>query len=185
METTRPRPRIGHSIITGLAALLVLATTTTGQAVLTSVPDIRGGSSLDVVRAEALEAQAGALFLENRPLAIARLFEQAAALRAEDDPERANSYRVAGVMYQRAGRLPAAVRNLTTAAEAYLANGDIVQAHQQFILAAMAAQEQQQPETVERLVRQAECLLNSPLLSPAEAEQLRMRIVRTGETPGH
>jgi tetratricopeptide (TPR) repeat protein len=140
-----------------------------------------GGPPVDVARAVALEAQADELCtcLTNC-LKIARLYEEAASLRPQGDPQKAVDHELAGMAYHHLGKLRQAQEHTIAAAEAFLAVGDVVNAAHKFINAATVAQERKRHEEAQKLVQRAECLAKSPLLTLAEADRILSRIQPTG-----
>ncbi len=89
-------------------------------------------------------------------------------------------HELAGMAYHHLGKLRQAQEHTVAAAEAFLAVGDVVNAAHKFINAATVAQERERHEESQRLVHRAECLAKSPLLTLAEADQIRERIQPTG-----
>jgi hypothetical protein len=179
---TTHRIRTGARVaVTATAALLILAGGAPAQTTLASASrtPARAPAMSAAARAAELENRAASLFDQHRPwLKIAMLMEQAAALREESDPVRAGDLRLAGAMYHHAGRLTAARTTLAAAAEAYQMHGDVLNAVKAYIEAALVAQEAKRPDLADKLVRRAECLLQSPLLAEADVLQQRQRIVR-------
>jgi tetratricopeptide (TPR) repeat protein len=172
MTTTLHHSLAGRAGAAALAVLLGAATAANAQT------NGSNGNTINIPRAEALEAQAVALY----PAAsldygkVARLYDQAARLRPDDDPARVYDLRVSAIMYQRAHKLSASLRNLTLAAETALQYGDVVMAANTFVDAAWVAREQQDIEAAIRLFQKAECLSRSPLMSLADARALRSRL---------
>jgi hypothetical protein len=168
-----------------LAALLVLAGTGAAQSPAVSTSNHRNGPTPDIGRAAELEMRAETLSaqctLKKSELArIARLWEEAATLRADDDPRRAHDHEQAAAVYSHAGKLDAALRNETAAAELHLMNGRVVEAAHHFITAATVAQRAGKLEAMAQLVHRAEMLCNCPMMDPFAAEQIHQRIAYTG-----
>jgi len=182
MESRHPQThRSPFVVAAALLALFVPAGAVSAQVTSSFARADGGGPRVDVARAVALEAQASELCVcFDNCLQIARLFEEAASLRPEGDPQRALDHELAGRMYHHLGKLRQAQELTVAAAEAYLAMGDVVNAAHQFINAATVAQERKRHEEAAKLVQRAECLTRSPLLTRAEAELIRERIQPTG-----
>jgi hypothetical protein len=185
------RSRMSHLVGTALAAALLLgfaasleAQTPTGTAVVQP--------AADVPKALGLEARAAALTAQTLPLAnvarvwarAAHMYEEAAALRSDDDPERVYDRTVAGQLYGHAGRHEDAQRVLGAAAEGALQNGDVKRAAGLFIAAAICAQRAGDTLTANRLAHRAELLANSPGLSVADANAIRRRVIHAVEVVG-
>jgi hypothetical protein len=170
MTTSLHHSRAGRVGAAALAILLGVATAANAQT------NGSNGKTINIPRAEALEAQAMALFSSTSFGKIGRLYDQAARLRPDDDPKRVHDLRSSGHMYQRAHKLSASLRNLTQAAETALQYGDLVTAAHVFVDAAWVAREQKDMEAANRLVQKAECLSRSPLISLADARGIRTRL---------
>jgi hypothetical protein len=172
MTTSLHHSRAGAIGATALAILLGVASAANAQT------NGSNGTTTNIPRAEALEAQAVALYpaISLDYGKVARLYDQAARLRPDDDPRRVYDLRLSGHMYQRAHKLSASLRNLTLAAETALQYGDPVTAAHAFVDAAWVAVEQRDIEEANRLAQKAECLTRSPLISLADARALRARI---------
>jgi hypothetical protein len=179
MNAPTPRSRAGRILAAALTALLGLAANAEAQ---TSTRDSNNGSAVaaapaNISRAIALEAEANARLVQlNGPARTASLFERAARLRPENDPERVADLRMAGLMYRHAGRHAAARLLLEAAAEGALRYGDVVSAAHMFVDAAWAARMQGDAEAVRRLAGKANCLAHSPLITVADAAGIRHRI---------
>jgi tetratricopeptide (TPR) repeat protein len=176
MTTSLHHSRAGRIGAAALAILLGVATAANAQT------NGSNGNTTNIPRAEALEAQAVALYPGLNHARVAKLYEQAARLRPDDDPRRVYDLRFAGHMYQRVHKLSASRRNLTLAAETALQYGDLVTAAHAFVDAAWVALEQQDIQAAIRLVQKAECLSHSPLISLVDARALRARLGK-GEGP--
>jgi hypothetical protein len=186
MKTRRIHPgRSGKLAAASLAALLVLAGTVAAQTPATLSWNHNSGPTPDVGRAAELELRAEALcsqFTGKKSVLvrIARLFEEAATLRADDDPRRAADHDRAAAMYVHAGKLDAALRNETAAAELHLMNGRVVEAAHRFITAATVAQRAGKHDVVAQLAHRAEMLCNCPMMDPFAAQQIHQRIAHSG-----
>jgi hypothetical protein len=186
MKTRPIHPRRGGALAAAaVAALLVLAGTGAAQTPAAVSSNHNYGPAPDVGRAAELELRAEALCSQftgqNSVLVrIARLYEEAAALRADDDPRRANDHEQAAAMYSYAGKLDAALRNETAAAELYLMNGGVVEAAHRFITAATLAQRAGKHDVVAQLAHRAEMLCNCPMMDPFAAQQIHRRIAHSG-----
>lgn len=185
MKTRRIHLSNGCGLVAAaLAAFLALAGTAAAQAPALMTINNHNGPAPDVVRAQGLEAQAVALCSEfegkGTALRIARLYEEAASLRAEDDPKRVDDLYLAAAMYKHAGKLDAALRDVTAAAELALMNGRVVDAAHMFVTAATVAQEARKPETVVQLAHRAEMLCNCPMMDPGTAAGIHQRIAHSG-----
>jgi ATP/maltotriose-dependent transcriptional regulator MalT len=179
MNAPTRHSRSGRVAAAVLAALLGLAATAEAQ---TNSNDNGNAAAAAITKAEALEAQATALLTDMRQSGrAARLFERAVGLRAEDDPARVVDLRMAGRLYMHTGQLDAARRNLLAGAEAAVQFGDVVSAAHLFIDAALVANKQGDVEAAQRLVKRADCLSRSPLITLADASAIRRR---TGGSPG-
>jgi hypothetical protein len=170
MTISMHHSRAGRVGATALAVLLGFATGANAQT------NGSNGNTTNIPRAEALEAQAVALYSTLDYGKVARLYDQAARLRPVDDPRRVYDLRTSGVMYQLVHKLSASRRNLTLAAETALQYGDLVTAGHTFVDAAWVAREQQDIAGAIRLMQKTECLSRSPLISLADARALRARI---------
>jgi hypothetical protein len=177
MTTPMHRPSASRIAAAAVAAFLGLAAAANAQ----TTGSQGNGSTADAVnisRAEALEAQAAALF-STFPFQfprIARLFEKAAHLRAEDDPLRVHDLLFAGKMYHHGRRLGESRHNLTLAAETAMRYGELVTAAHAFLDAAFVALEQKDVETANRLAKRAECLSRSPLIAAGDVSSIRRRL---------
>jgi tetratricopeptide (TPR) repeat protein len=178
MTALTHRSRASRIAAAALAAMLGLAATAEAQtATRNNATDNGGVVAANVVRAEALEAQAAGRLNQMTGYArTARLYEQAAMLRPEQDPTRIEDLHMAGHIYFRAGRHEAARRNLASAAETALQFGDLVRAAHAFIDAAHVASQQRDMEAAAGYAKRAGCLSNSPLISVAEAAAIRRRL---------
>ncbi len=128
-------------------------------------------------RADALHAEAklydGSLRAFRK---VARLHEQAAALREPDDSRNFECLRTAALLrYYSGDRRGGGVRMEEAAVHAS-AHGDVVAAANAYIDAAIIANETRQSQRVRDLARRAVLLTSSPLLTEAQRLDLRGRI---------
>jgi len=167
-----------------LAALLGLTGPAIAQTTVGSNLERSKGPTPEVARAQVLEARAEALRLEmTKPgatLQMARLYREAADLRADDDSLRAEDYHRAAIMYQHAGRVDGALKNEVLAAEFSLMNGRVVEAAHRFINAAILAQAKGDYQEEVRLAHRAEMLCNCPMMAPSTAGAIHQRIANSG-----
>jgi tetratricopeptide (TPR) repeat protein len=182
MMTRQAHLRAGLvGVAAALSVVFALANDGAAQVSPRAAGTSQDGSTVPIAQAMTLEAQANELCsCRTNCLRIARLYEEEASLRSEDDPQRAVDYQLAAVAYHHEGKLREAQRNATAAADAFLMIGDVLNAAHQFIDAATVAQERKRHEEALRFVQRAECLSQSPLLSLAQAELIRGRIQPTG-----
>jgi hypothetical protein len=185
MKTRRIHPGRGGALAAAAAALLVLAGTGAAQTPAAISSNHNSGPTPDVGRAAELELRAEALSAQctlkkSELVRIARLFEEAAALRADDDPRRAEDHHRAAAAYSYAGKLDAALRNQTAAAELHLMNGRVVEAAHHFVTAATVAQRAGKHDVVAQLAHRAEMLCNCPMMDPFAAQQIHQRIAHSG-----
>ena len=128
-------------------------------------------------RAEQLEMEADALPTEVREFKkAAKLFEQAAAARAETDVEKATSLRKAAYFRYYSGDTRASGRLMEKAGEQSVAQGDIASAANAFIDAALIANERTEIDRALALGRRAETLVRSPQLDETQRARLMGRI---------
>lgn len=131
-------------------------------------------------RADALDARAEAYEAANRHLGrAASLREQAAQLRAPEDPRGFRSlWRAAHLRYY-GGQPRAAVGLMERAADQAVARGDVANAATAYIDAAYIATELRDPMRVREFLTKGTLLMHSPLLSAPEREALRGRVAET------
>jgi tetratricopeptide (TPR) repeat protein len=109
----------------------------------------------------------------------ARYYEAAALARVEGDPQRVRNRVLAGRIYVGVGKLSRARGNLTRAAEESALTGDVYQAAQLYLDAALVAHGQRQFQAALQCVQRAERLASSPHLASADAAAIRQRLSRT------
>jgi len=186
MKTRRIHPGRGGALAAAsLAALLVLAGTGAAQNPAAISSNHNSGPTPDVGRAAEMEMRAETLSSQytgkkSELARIARLYEEAATLRTDDDPRRAHDHEQAAAVYSHAGKLNAALRNETAAAELHLMNGRVVEAAHHFITAATVAQRAGKYEAMAQLVHRAEMLCNCPMMDSFAAERIHQRIAHSG-----
>lgn len=164
--------QIGHGICVSALLLLPARGAVGQQAVPFAAPDLP--------RAQQLHAKADALVATNQRghwKAVARLLEQAAALRADNDPVAVTEQFVAGQLFHYTGSLARAQANFESAARQALANGRVLQAAEAYLTAAIIAKSRERPQEAMELGRKAELLARSPHLNPAECDCILGRIV--------
>ncbi len=108
---------------------------------------------------------------------VAKMLEQAAALRAVDDPVAVREQLVAAQLFHFAGSLGRAQANLEGAARQALANGRLVEAADAFLMAAVVANARHRPQQALALARQAQQLARSPHLSQDQCDCILNRVV--------
>ncbi len=134
-------------------------------------------SATNVAEAAELEARATGLYhsIRDYPRA-AKLHERAAALRSAGDAQRVDNLRRAALLYHYSGKLTQARAAMTAAGDAALAAGDVRTAAAAYLDAAFLSKEDGLGEETNRLVRKAQLLTNSPLLSAQEKDAILRRI---------
>jgi hypothetical protein len=136
----------------------------------------------DIARADALRLEALALYGKPETWKrVASLHEQSARLRPPGDPYRVRDLLVAAAIIDRNGDCGKAGRLVAEAAEAALAVGNIAQAANLYITAAIVTNRGGDGMTALTLIHKAELLANSQLLSEQAREAIRARIVQTQE----
>jgi hypothetical protein len=177
MNAPMHRSRVSRIAAAALAALLGLAATAEAQM------NTRNGNSRDVAatgdvgRAMALESEANSRLVQlNGYARTASLFERAARLRPDEDPQRIEDLRMAGLLYRNAGRHDTARRILEAGAKGAMQYGNIVSAAHMLIDAAWIARVQGDVEALRRLTRKADCLSRSQHITVADAAGIRQRI---------
>ena len=153
-----------------LGACVALVGTAVGASAQTGPADDSLGEAAELVRQadNAVEAKGD----WGR---AAVLYQEAAEL-SDGDPVAATRHRQAGVLAFYAGREGRAIQQLTRAAEASLAWGDVVGAARSYLDAAWVAHQEGDGERTLSLAERAERLARSPLLARAERADLMRRI---------
>lgn len=108
---------------------------------------------------------------------VADLLEEAAALRAFEDPVAVEELWLAGEMRHVTGRLAEAQGNLEAGAEQALRNGAVLQSAQLFLRAAFVAQERGQSADAVALGNSAKLLAGSPHLAEADCDCILERLI--------
>lgn len=131
----------------------------------------------DVARAEALEAKAEALYQSpGKYKQAARLHEQAAGLRPAGDEKRWTGLRQAARLYYYAGSASQSRAAMVRAADEAMAAGDVITAASTYLDAAFLFRETGRGAEAAELVRKAQLLSNSPLLSRQDRNAILSRI---------
>lgn len=166
---THASSRLRH-VVSGIsiAALFVLAP------VATMAQSSNGGAKLDPTKADELHQKADQILGTHqvkRWKEVARLLEDAAALRPFEDPAAVDELALAGEMNHYIGRMSNAQEDLQTAAEQALRNGYVLESARLFLKAAFVAQERGGHEAdVLALAQSAKQLAASPHLSQKECD---------------
>jgi hypothetical protein len=133
-------------------------------------------------RADALHAKAeqyaGSLRAYRK---VARLHEEAAALRPSNDPQAFDCLRTAALLRYYSNDRRGGADAMERAAELATLRGDVIGAANAYIDAAVIAGELRQGPRMTALVEKADLLTTSPLLSDAQRLELRGRITRGTE----
>jgi len=136
------------------------------------------------VRADSLSARAAAYeaaYASRKSLRrAAGLREQAAALRAPDDPNGFTDLEMAAAVRYEVRQRARAADLMQQAAEQAAARGDVLHAADAYLVAAIITQELRQGQRTLELARKGSLLLTSPLLTEAQRSALRMRIAQRG-----
>lgn len=141
------------------------------------------GPHYDIARADQLRLQALALY--GNPDAwnrVASLHEQSARLRPPGDPYRVRDLTVAAAIRERSGDHSKAGELVAEAADASLAIGNIAQAANLYITAAIITNRGGDGATALALVGKAQLLVGSQFLSTQQRASIRARIVQTQES---
>lgn len=134
-------------------------------------------TATDVAQAAQLEAEAQELYNTLREYKrAAKLHMQAAALRPASDAKRVDNLRMAAMLYHYAGRLTNARQAMTQAGDAALAAGDVKTAADSYLDAAFLSSDEGVAEEANRLVRKAQLLTHSPLLTSQARNSILRRI---------
>ena len=160
-----------------LFAMLAAPMTVSAQQIL---DPIRVTAEADRAEQRAAEAAASAT-TSSHFIKAARLYERAAAARPESDPRNAESLRKAATLHYYSGDLRRSAVLMERSAQRSASIGDVVNAANTFIDAAIVANELREGERAVALGDRARMLMNSPLLSDTQRSQLRGRIARWAE----
>lgn len=134
-------------------------------------------ATTDPSRAVELESRAAALYnAPNKFREAARLHEEAAGLRAADDEMKVENLRQAARLYYYTGAKRQAWVAMERAGDAALAAGDVVNAASSYLDAAFLFRAGKQAADVQRMIRKAQLLTNSPLLSAQDRASILGRI---------
>jgi hypothetical protein len=169
MMNTHASSRLRH-VASGIsiAALIALVPAAT------MAQSSNGGAKLDPTKADELHQKADQLLgthQVNRWREVARLLEDAAALRPYEDPAAVEELALAGEMNHYIGRMSSAQKDLETAAEQALKNGYVLRSAHLFLKAAFVAQERGGRDAeVLALAQSAKQLAASPHLSADECD---------------
>lgn len=165
------------------AALLSLAALPAAARAQQQLDPVRVTAMADAARADALERAAA-----NHRLAklrdfgkVARMYEEAATLRAEGDERRFTSLRNAAHIRYGHGDRRRAADDMEQAAREAASRGDVVSAVAAYTDAAHLAAELAQADRAIMFTRAAALLTESPLLTPAQRLDLRARLPRSGD----
>jgi hypothetical protein len=139
---------------------------------------------------QTVEKQATTLLDQPRQWSrAAGLFEQAAALRAAEDPTGVQDLLVAAGAYRWSGHKRTARAVYVQAAERALAMGDVDTGARAFLLAAIVAQEQKDLAAAKELNGRARLLAASPLLTDGQRRlilgQFEQANAAVASTPAH
>jgi hypothetical protein len=170
----RPTTRALLSTSAVLAALVVPAVARAQQQPH-KLPEV----SARPTRADLLDARAAEYEQSGRLRHFgkaARLREQAASLRAPEDPAAFTSLRMAANLRYGRGEYATARELMERAGEQALARGDVYNAAAAYVDVASLAAETRDPERVRTFVAKSTLLMRSPLLSPSQQGALQMRI---------
>lgn len=152
------------------------------------------GGAAQVMRARSGPQPSPALELETKAQAwlnvpsqwsrMARLLEQAAQIRAADDPRAVDDLVLAAAAHWWTGNGRDALGTYVAAGERALSLGDVVGAAHAFLAGAVIANEQKQGTTALDLKARAERLAHSPLLSLAERQNILGQFAATTRLAG-
>ena len=163
--------KLGLSVPAALLATLGLPSAASSQYRLPTI------TASAVVQADRLHDSAILLAEKNEWRDAARLHRESAALRAPEDSLGFRCLRAAANLSFTDDDLPNAQRDITAAAEQARARGDVENAALSYADAAWVANERKRPAEMWTLGRQAEVLASSPLLSPAQRDNIMQRFV--------
>ena len=128
-------------------------------------------------RADRLHEKAMSLPTEFRYAGkAAKLHEQSAGLRSEDDPQAVGCLRSAAFLRYYSGNRRAGGDLMERAANRAASIGDVARAADSYIDAAYISQELRDPDHARELARRAQLLSASPLLTDVQRAALRARI---------
>ena len=166
-----PTPKLGFLVPAALVATLALPSAASSQYRL---PTITANA---VAQADSLHDSAIILAEKNQWRDAARLHRRSAALRAPEDSLAFRCLSAAGNLSFVDDDLSSAQLDMVAAAEQARARGDVENAAVAYADAAWVANERKRPAEVWTLGRQAEVLASSPLLSPAQRNNILQRFV--------
>ena len=134
-------------------------------------------TATDVARAAELESQAVSLYESPRSFKrAAKLHERAAELRPAGDLIRVDNMRQAARLYHYAGSAAKARDLMVRAGDAALGAGDVLNAAETYLDAAFLYREAGMANEVQQLVKKAQLLTNSPLISARDKSSILSRI---------
>jgi len=163
-----------NKMMSGFAVLLGVALAAPVQA---QTAARFASTATDVARAAELESQAVALYESPRSFKrAAKLHEQAAELRPAGDLVRIDDLRQAARLYHYAGSTAKARDLMVRAGDAALAAGDVLNAAETYLDAAFLYREAGMGGEVLQLVKKAQLLTNSPLISARDKSSILSRI---------
>ena len=176
MQATTPKLSIGAGTLFAILAL-------PGAALAQRQLDPVRVTAAAIARADSLYSKAERMEVSSRRdfRRVAQLHEESATLRSVEDAKRAASLQIAAVHRYGGGDRRRAAADMELAAQEAAARGDVVNAANAYIDAAMIAAELRQRDRAVKLVRAAQLLTESPLLSDAQRLQLRTRLPQGSE----
>ena len=180
MRTTLPRHAARPRYAAALVAALIVPGLAAAQSAPTRVQPVRVEATAltrearNNARADTLESWANTFYNTPREFqTAARLYERAAALRA-DDPRAVHSWRMASWLYSHARDMGNARVAMEHAAERAAGVGDVERAANSYVDAVLIALADNRGDRVSGLLRKTRGLLGSPLL-PADRRAAVLR----------
>jgi hypothetical protein len=164
--------KLGLCVPAALVATLGLPSAASSQYRLPTI------TASAVAQADRLHDSAILLAEKNRWRDAARLHRESAALRAPEDSLGFRCLRAAANLSFVDDDLPSAQRDIIAAAEQARARGDVENAALSYADAAWVANQRKRPAEMWTLGRQATVLASSPLLSPAQRDNILQRFVQ-------
>ena len=166
--------------ILAASAVVALAVTSIPASAQQVLEPVRVTAEADRAERQAVEAAAAATAPRHFAKA-ARLYERSAAERSANDPKAADALRKAALLHYYGGDLRRSITTMERAAQRAATIGDVVNAANSFIDAAIVANEMREQEWALALGRNARLLTSSPLLSDAQRMALRGRMTGWAE----
>lgn len=156
---------------------LLLALVAGASFAWTPAPVLAQQDGVDLERAEALEARAEAMSLEEgRYARAAGLFRRAASFRDDADPQKVENLMNAARFSHYAGRNARALEDAQQAARLAQRQGDVVRAGHAYLDAAWLAAKSGERERMQDFVQEALLLAQSPLLAQSDRSAILRRV---------